>query len=76
LDAILVKKVDFEDLQKVLESKIDVASFQNLARNVEFKADRHELQALNSEGKTSNEDLDKLVSMIRSQTSDLESQLS
>ena len=48
LDTILAKKVDFEDLQRIMESKVDLASFQNLVRAVDFKADKHELNAANT----------------------------
>ena len=40
---MLVKKVDFEDLQRILDNKVDVASFQNIVRTIDYKADKHEL---------------------------------
>lgn len=43
---MLSKKADLVDLQRVvsaLENKIDVGSFENLVRNVDFKADRTEM---------------------------------
>ena len=46
VDALLAKKAELGDLQRVLaamESKIDVASFEALVRAVEMKPDRHEL---------------------------------
>ncbi len=46
IDAVLAKKADLTDLQRVigaLESKIDVTSFESLMRAVETKADRTEM---------------------------------
>ena len=48
LDTVLAKKVDYEDLQRIMEAKVDLVSFQNLARTVDFKADKHELNAANT----------------------------
>jgi len=46
VDAILAKKTDLNDMQRIiaaLENKIDVGSFEALVRAVEMKPDRHEL---------------------------------
>ena len=46
VDAILAKKSDLNDMQRIiaaLENKIDVGSFEALVRAVEMKPDRHEL---------------------------------
>ena len=43
IDAIIAKKVDFEDMQRILDSKVDLASFQNVVRTLDYKADKHEL---------------------------------
>jgi len=46
VDALFAKKAELSDLQRVitvLESKIDVTSFEALVRAVEMKPDRHEI---------------------------------
>jgi hypothetical protein len=46
VDAILAKKTDLNDMQRIiaaLENKIDIGSFEALVRAVEMKPDRHEL---------------------------------
>lgn len=43
IDAIIAKKVDFEDMQRILDSKVDLISFQNVVRTLDYKADKHEL---------------------------------
>lgn len=48
IDAILAKKADLSDLQRViaaLESKIDLGSFESLVRAVESKADKNDLMS-------------------------------
>ena len=49
IDAVLAKKADLSDLQRVigaLENKIDIVSFETLVRAVEQKPDRSEVHQL------------------------------
>ena len=73
LEAILAKKVDFEDLHRILDAKVDIASFQNLVHTVDYKADKHELiqnaaaQNSSAEQSTSIEraELEKLLNLVK-----------
>jgi hypothetical protein len=43
VDVMIAKKVDFEDMQRILDAKVDLVSFNNVVRTLDFKADKHEL---------------------------------
>ena len=52
IDALLAKKADLSDLQRVisaLENKIDLISFESLVRAVENKVDKNEMNTLKND---------------------------
>lgn len=64
MDAILAKKADLSDLQRVigaLENKIDIASFESLVRAVEMKADRNDLNQIPQSFRVDKSEIDKTV---------------
>lgn len=65
---ILAKKVDYDEMLKILEQKVDSTAFTNLVRNVDFKADRLELQKISSqtEDHPSSDEVSKLYDIVQS----------
>jgi tetrahydromethanopterin S-methyltransferase subunit G len=71
IDAILAKKADLSDLQRIIsavENKIDITSFEQLVRAVEQKADKHETHA-NSfrHNEKSTSDIERSVQQLNSE---------
>lgn len=67
---MIAKKVDFEDMQRILDQKVDLLSFQNIVRTLDFKADKHELvmASQNMASEYDKSELEKLFQILKQAT--------
>ena len=72
VDVMIAKKVDFEDMQRILDAKVDLVSFNNVVRTLDFKADKHELvmasQNMSHEASFDKNELEKLFNILKQST--------